>query len=290
VSTGPDDANVNRSDEPGDLAETDHALLLALTHGRRDGKPLSAGQEQLLNEWLGERLSTADAERAIALVKQNSLAAEHVLERRLVAAANRGPQIPAALSARILRAAQATGRSQQPVFGLRWPILSRLQWSAAGAAVAATIAAGLFGVLTSREHGPSAQRVQLAMVTLDDRRVPSGAPQVRSLRPDGTTPADSGFRDIDIPADLLRRAIASVGGLDTGKLADQLLVYLPMPSKPTAPVRIVIDSAISERLNGEWSGRMIVPVRVYDIDDSRMQATRDSLQATAGTMLLTIRR
>jgi len=285
VSTGPDD--VDRSGGSDDLAATDHALLLALTRGRQHGAPLSTSQEQLLDEWLGDRLSATDAERAISLVKQNGLAAEYVLERRLVAAANRGPEVPAALSARILRTAQPAGREQRPAFRFRWPILSRLQWSAAGAAVAATIAAGLFGVLTSREHAPSAQRVQLAMVTLDDRRGPSGAPQVRSLRPDGATPTDSEFRDIDIPADLLRRAIASVGGLDTGKLADQLLVYLP---KPTEPVRIMIDSAISQRLNGEWTGRMIVPVRVYDLDDSRMRATRESLQAIAGTMLLTIRR
>jgi hypothetical protein len=290
VSAGPDDANVNQSGEPDDLAAIDHGLLLALTGGRRDGAPLSTVEEQLLDDWLDGRLSAADAERAVALIKQNGLAAEHLLERRLVAAANRGPEVPAALSAQILRAAQATERKPQPAFRFRWPILSRLQWSAAGAAVAATIVAGLFGVLTSREPGPSAQRVQLAMVTLDDRRVLSGPSQFRSLRSDGTTPTDLGFRDVDIPADVLRRTIASVDGLDSGKLADQLMVYLPAPSKPAEPIRIAIDAAISERLAGEWAGRMIVPIRVYDLDDSRMRAARESLQAAAGTVLLTVRR
>ena len=131
------------------------------------------------------------------------------------------------------------------------------------------------------------------MVTLDDRRVLSGAPQYRSLRSDGTAPADAGFRDIDIPADVLRRAIASVDGVDSGKPADQLMLYLPSPPKPAepaAPIRIVIDSVISERLTGEWTGRMIVPVRAYDLDDTRMRATRESLQAPAGTVLLTVRR
>jgi hypothetical protein len=35
---------------------------------------------------------------------------------------------------------------------------------------------------------------------------------------------------------------------------------------------------------------MIVPIRVYDLDDSRMRAARESLQAAAGTLLLTVRR
>jgi len=101
------------------------------------------------------------------------------------------------------------------------------------------------------------------MVTLDDRRVLSGAPQYRSLRSDDTAPAD------------------------------QLMVYPPSPPKPAepaAPIRIVTDSVISERLTGEWTGRMIVPVRAYDLDDTRMRAMRESLQAPVGTVLLTVRR
>ena len=48
---------------------------------------LSADQERLLDDWVAGRLAPEDAERAAALVKQNTLAAERVLERRLLEAA-----------------------------------------------------------------------------------------------------------------------------------------------------------------------------------------------------------
>ena len=107
MSAASNDSDMNRSGEPDDLAAVDHALLLALTRIRHDSAPLSASQEQLLDDWLDGRLPATEAGRAVALIKQNGLAAEHVLERRLVAAANSGAEVPAALSARKFCARQS---------------------------------------------------------------------------------------------------------------------------------------------------------------------------------------
>jgi hypothetical protein len=280
----------NQSDEPDDLRSIDQALLLALSRTPRGGVPLTADQEQLLDAWLTGRLSEVEADRAVALTKQNAFAAEHILERRLVTAAEAGSAVPAALSLRIMKVAQPAELRPRSLFRFRWPILSSLQWSAAGAAVAATIAAGVFGVLALRENTQTYQRVQLAMVTIDDRRALSGTPQYRTLRSDGTAPAAVGCRDVDIPVDLLRRAIASAEGAERGAVAAQLLVYLPSGPEIAEQTQLAIDSTLADRLSGEWNGRLIAPVRAYNLDHASMRAIRENLKAQAGTVLLTVRR
>lgn len=304
MTGAPSDMETNRqSGEPDDLTAMDRALLLALSSVRRDGAPLSVFQEDLLDEWMAGQLLPADSDRAAALIARNGLAAERVLERRLVGAANSGSEVPAALSSRVLRAAQSsqveqTAQSAQvrprQSARFRWSILS---WSAAGAAFAATIAIAVFGLPNWRENAQSYQRIQLAMVTIDDRRPFSGSPQVRSLRSNApalaTAAATEGFRDFDIPADLLRRAIASAGGADRATVASQLLAYLPPGTEAAGQSQVVIDSALANALSREWSARTIVPIRVYDLGDARAKAIRDSLRAKLGTapqVLLTVRR
>lgn len=288
---------MDRKDQPGEpdeLRSIDRALLLALSRVQRDGAPLSVDQEHLLDGWVAGRLSGAEADRAADLIKRNAFAAERILERRLVTAADSGSAVPVALTTRILKAAQPTRAAPRKSFSFSWSILGSLQWSAAGAAIAATIAAGVFGITTWQANNRSAQRIQLAMVTIDDRRALSGAPQYRTLRSDGTpTTTASGFRDVDIPADLLRRAMTSAEGADHGAVASQLLVYLPPRSEEPGGTQIAIDSALADRLSGEWTGRMIVPVRVYDLDDARLRGLRESLPVQGGTrphVLLTVRR
>jgi hypothetical protein len=228
------------------------------------------------------------------LAKRNSFAAERIMERRLVAAAESSLAIPPALKTRVLMAAQPARMEPRKTRQSRWLVFSALQWSVAGAAIAATLAAGAFGIIAWNMNTLSNQRVQLAMVTIDDRRALIGAPQYRTLRRDGTAPAAAdGFRDIDIPADLLRRAIARAGSNDQGPVASQLRVYLPPRAGATEPPKIVIDSILVDRLSDEWSGRIIVPIRAYDLDDARMKAVRENLSAQLGTdpqILLTIRR
>jgi hypothetical protein len=279
--------DTNPSSESDELRSVDHALLLAAARTRRQAIPLDAGQEQLLIDWVDGRLSKDEAGRAENLTRTNSFAAERVLERRLVAAAEAGPPVPPALTARVLKMAQPPAPKPQGFLGFRWPMLSSLQWSAAGAAMAAAIVAGVLGLFTGQENTPSVQRVQLAMVTLDDRR-PGFGSQMRSLNSDGRTPS-AAYQDIDIPVDVLRRAIADAEAAELGSVATQILAYLP-PGRGTSKLtQVAIDSALATHLSGDWNGRMIAPVRAYNLDEPGLRATREKLNARPGTILLTAR-
>ena len=288
--------------EPSDLGAMDRALLLALSSVRRESVPLSSDQENLLDDWMAGRLAPADADRAAQLTARNGLAAEHVLERRLIGAANAGVGVPAALSARVLATVyrarteprRAAALAAEPRRSSRsgWSIFG---WSAAGLAFAATIAVAVFGVQNWREITQPSQRMQLAMVTIDDRRPFSGASQMRSLRNNASAPtqATEGFRDVNIPADLLRRAIASAESRHRPAAVAQLKDYLPPDFDKGSQAQVVIDSALSDALSRQWSSRTIVPIRVYDLADAHTKAIRDSLRLKLGTtpqVLLTIRR
>jgi hypothetical protein len=312
-------------DESDNLQPIDQALILALASVKRGGAPLTVNQEDLLDDWVAGRLSPSEAARAAELAAHNGLAAERVLERRLVEAANTGAAVPAALTVRVLEVArpapvratrdksapaasnQTAARHSAPVSvyprddeapipavrearGIRWSIFG---WSAAGLAFAATLAIAVFGMPGLRESTQSAQRIQLAMVTLDDRRPFTGVSQARSLRGGPTTAASTeGFRDVDIPADLLRRAVAGASGAERARSMDQLLAYLPPGAEKSVRSQVAIDSTLSKALAGEWSQRTIVQVRVYDLRDPRTKAIQDSLRAKLGTLpqaLLTVR-
>src|SRR5215475_15956638 len=121
-----------------DPPEVDDPVMLAVLANRgRESRALSPDEERLLDDWAAGRLAPDDAARAAAVVKQNALAAERVLERRLQAAAEEDPPIPQALSARILQAAAPPKAS---AIGAWWRSLGRRQWiSIAGAAALASI-------------------------------------------------------------------------------------------------------------------------------------------------------
>src|ERR1700694_230356 len=83
----------------------DPVMLAVLSNRGRDATLLSSDQERLLDDWLGGRLAPEQAERAAALAKQNTLAAERVLERRLLEASRKSPTVPQDLEGRGLEAA-----------------------------------------------------------------------------------------------------------------------------------------------------------------------------------------
>jgi len=159
---------------PEDLNEIDRAMLSAISHRQRDDIPMSFEQERLLDSWIAGRLSSDDADRAAELTKHNKLAAERILERRLVAVANEGPDVPSALSARILSASRPPISGRGALFSLRWPTFSAWQWSGLGAAAAAIAVIAVIAVLgfeVWRVHLQSDQSFQIAMVTIEDRSV-----------------------------------------------------------------------------------------------------------------------
>ena len=152
----------DHGDEPG----TDQAMLLALMNRGRDKAPLSAEQEELLDDWMAGDLPGAEVSRAEALAKNNIFAAEHILERRLMAAASHEPPVPAGLTARILN----MGRPRTPKrYGFRWPALGAWQWSALVGAMAAAVTVVVVG-LQQFTAPQSSMRVQLAMA-MSDRSV-----------------------------------------------------------------------------------------------------------------------
>jgi hypothetical protein len=285
---------------PEELMAVDAAMMVALTHRPRTGNPLTADQEFLLDRWVSGQLSPSDMERAVELTKQNFLAAERVLERRLIAAADESPEVPAALSSRVLQAvrpkerASATAAAAPAAASSFWSALSAWQWSGLGAAVAATLVIAVVGMRMWHEQPKSYKLMQFAMVTIDDRGG-VGSSRVRSLQPEQQQQQQqqqSGYHDTEMPTDLLRRTIADVAG--RGSVSpSEWTKFLPEAAQQAANTQVLIDRSVSERiLSGDWKSRNAVPVRIYDLADPRWSSIRSQvgrLPADTRALLVTQR-
>jgi hypothetical protein len=305
-----------------ELRSTDQAILTALSHCQGDSTPLSLDQERLLDGWVTGRLSSFDADRAAELAKHNAFAAERVMERRLISAANEGPAVPGRLAARVLRASRPPRSVTRRIFNLQWPTLSGWQWSsdstvtlplmfglgAAAMAVAAIVA--VFGFQFWQQQLRPEQSRQIAMVTIEDRSVLAEKvtrtrgihPQVqkegeaepgRKTPPSGEAAIKSRFRDIDIPIALLQRAITSASNDKGAAEYPELMNYLHAQSDPfNGQPRILIDSALADKLSKNLDQNGSIRVRVYDLDDSRAAKIRGKIkpaQADSHLALLTPR-
>jgi hypothetical protein len=297
-----------------DLNEIDRAMLSAISHRQRDNTPLSPEQERLLDDWIAGRLPSSEADRAAELTKFNKLAAERILDRRLIAAANEGPDVPSALSERILSASRPPMSGRGGLFNWRWPTFSAWQWSGLGAAATAAIA--VIAVFTlvfwqglsdhdfqfAREQLSSDQRFQIAMVTIEDRNALIEEPRYRtrgrrqqSSNSDGPTtqtPTVSGIHDLEIPTTLLRRAINS------SSYDKQFIEHSELMSSLRAQEQsfdsqalILIDSALADSIS-ENTKRSSTQIRVYDLDDPSASTIRSKIRklpADAHAILLTLR-
>jgi hypothetical protein len=285
-----------------DLRSIDRAMLLALSHSQRDSRPLSVDQERLLDSWIADRLPPADADRAAELTKHNRFAAERILERRLVSAANEGPRVPGTSAARVLRASRPPRRGAGGIFNLRWPTLSGWQWSGLGVAVAATAVIAVFGFQFWHDQLRPEQSFQIAMVTIEDRSVfAEGARRTRGIQPQAPAPytsladkpAESRYRDIDIPIVLLRKAITGVSAHKGDVERTELMNYLHARNGAfDNRASILIDSALGESLSSKPDERNSIRVRVYDLDDQRAANIRSKIklpQADAHFILLTLK-
>ena len=183
------------SDEP---EAVDQVMLAVLSNRGRNATVLSAEQERLVDDWMAGRLAPDDAERAAALVRQNALAAERVLERRLQAAASESPPVPQQLTAQILKASAPPKAS---AIGAWWRSLGRWQWtSVAGAAALASILV-VAGMPLLQQMMSGGGPLQVAMVTISDR---GPLFEASDLRMRGTTPppgpvTEERFRDVEMP-------------------------------------------------------------------------------------------
>src|SRR5262249_49326202 len=208
------------------------------------------------------------------------------LERRLQAAAEEDPPIPQALSARILQAAAPPKTS---AMGAWWRALSRRQWMTivGAAALASMLVVAGMPVLQQMMSGSP---LQVAMVTINDR---NPLFEASDLRMRGTAPApasDQRFRDVEMPTGLLKDLVGATGQPKEAT-AREIERYVPgAGGTADRPVRVIIDSALKQRL--ETADRDRTPVRVYDLREPRAADIRTvvgSLPDGARAYLLTVK-
>jgi hypothetical protein len=250
------------SDEP---EAVDQVMLAVLSNRGRDATVLSAEQERLLDDWVAGRLAADDAERAAALVRQNTLAAERVLDRRLQAAASESPPVPQQLTAQILKASAPPTAS--PVVAW-WRSLGRWQWtSIAGAAALASILA-VAGMPVLQQMMSGGGPLQVAMVTINDR---DPLFEASDLRMRGTTPpgpvVGERFRDIEMPISLLKDLLATTGQAKSATSSEVERYVLGAGQTADHPIQVIVDSSVKQRLDASDRDRMLV--RVYDLNDPR---------------------
>ena len=294
---------------PDDLRPAERAMLLALSHRQGDSTPLSSNQERLLDGWIAGRLSPIDAGRAAELTKRNRFAAERVLERRLISAANEGPGVPSTLAARVLSASRSPRTATPKLFNLRWPTLRGWQWSGLGAAVAATAVIAAFGFQFWQAQLRPDQSFQIAMVTIEDRsvlaekvtrtrgiqpQVQKEAERERTTKPSGEEAIKSRFRDIDIPIALLQRAITDASNNKGAAEYSELINHLPGQSNAfKGQAHILIDSELADKLSKNSDQPGSIQVRVYDLDNSGAANIRGKIKPLptgAHFLLLTARK
>jgi hypothetical protein len=318
MSNDPKDReDVPPGDMPDEFVEaTDRAMLSAISQRQRDNTPLSLDQERLLDSWMAGHLPPNEADRAADLTKSNILAAERILERRLLAAANAGPDVPNTLSGRILRASRSPRPGLGRLLKLRWPTLSAWQWSGLGAATAASIAlVAAFGLVLwqglsdqsfqfARVQSRSDQSFQIAMVTIEDRDVLVEGPRYRTRGsqeqtfipspPSSEKPAEKSFSDVQVPTRLLRRAISSASYDKQSIEHSELMTYLRARNESfDSHARILIDSALADSVSESVPKDSSAQIRAYDLNDPRNLTVRSkirTLSVDAHAILLTLRR
>jgi hypothetical protein len=250
------------SDEP---EAVDPVMLAVLSNRGREATLLTSDQERLLDDWVAGRLAPAEAERAAALTKQNSLAAERVLERRLLEAARQSPPVPQDLTARILKASPVAKAS--PTGGW-WRSLDRWRWQGlAGAVVLAGVVA-VVGVPLWQQTMQGGDSMQVAMVTINDRNALFEPSDVR-MRGPGPQPGpvvEQRFHDVEVPTSILKGLVAAAAS-PRSVASREIEPYLSM-SGDGRPAHVIVDSALKAKIDASGdSERMLV--RIYDLEDPR---------------------
>jgi hypothetical protein len=249
------------SDEP---EAVDQVMLAVLSNRGREATVLSADQERLLDEWVAGRLAPGDAERAALLVKQNALAAERVLERRLLEAAQQGPPVPQDLTARVLKASPPPKASPS---GSWWRSFGRWQWTGiAGAAALAAIVA-VVGVPLWQQTLQDSGSIQVAMATINDRN-PLFEPSDLRMRGPGPQPGpvvEQRFRDVEVPTSILK-GLSAAAASSRNAASREIEPYLSL-SGDGRPSHVILDSILKAKIDASGDERMLV--RIYDLEDPR---------------------
>jgi hypothetical protein len=250
------------SDQP---EAVDPVMLAVLSNRGRDATLLTSDQERLLDDWVAGRLAPAEAERAAALTQQNSLAAERVLERRLLEAARQSPPVPQELEARVLRAGLPPKAAPS---GAWWRPLGRWQWTAIAGALALAAIVAVVGVPLWQQVMQSGDSLQVAMVTINDRN-PLFEPSDLRRRGPGPAPGpvvEQRFHDVEVPISILKGLLAAAAA-PRSAASREIEPYLSM-SGDGRPAQVIVDSALKARIEAGADGERM-PVRIYDLEDPR---------------------
>jgi len=256
------------SDQP---ESPDPVMISVLSNRGRNAAVLTGEEERLLDAWVAGELGPDAAERAATLAKRNVLAAERVLERRLLQAATYGPPVPQALTDRILTSASGTAAQARPAPRRR--LFGPWQWTGfAGAAVLTAILAVVAMPLLHQLMQGDAP-LQVAMVTIADRTALFEPSDIRMRGAPVPPPSERRFQDVELPANILR-ALLGPTGTPQAEAYRQIEPYLSRArAAGSRPLRIVVDAALRDRL-GSGDGDGSVAVRIYDLDDPRSAAIR----------------
>jgi hypothetical protein len=250
------------SDEP---EAVDPVMLAVLSNRGRDGTPLSADQEGLLDDWVAGRLAPEQAERAAALAKRNTLAAERVLERRLLQAAKQSPPAPQDLERRVL---QATPLPRIEAPANWWRSLGRWRWQGLAGALALAAIVAVVGVPLWQQTMQGGESMQVAMVTINDRN-PLFEPSDVRMRGPGPQPGpvvEQRFHDVEVPTSILKGLVAAATS-PRSAASREIEPYLSM-SGDGRPAHVIVDSALKAKIDaGGDAERMLV--RIYDLEDPR---------------------
>ncbi len=243
----------------------DPVMLAVLSNRGRDGALLSADQERLLDDWVAGRLAPEQAERAAALAKQNTLAAERLLERRLLEAARQSPTVPQDLEERVLKAAPLSRTSAAAGW---WRSLGRWRWQGlAGAVVLAGVVA-VVGVPLWQQTMQGGESMQVAMVTINDRN-PLFEPSDVRMRGPGPQPGpvvEQRFHDVEVPTSILKGLLAAAAS-PRSAASREIEPYLSM-SGDGRPAHVIVDSALKAKIDASADGERML-VRIYDLEDPR---------------------
>ena len=250
------------SDQP---EAVDPVMLAVLSNRGRDATLLTSDQERLLDDWVAGRLAPAEAERAAALTQQNSLAAERVLERRLLEAARQSPTVPQELEARVLRASLPPKAAPS---GAWWRPLGRWQWTTIVGALALAAIVAVVGVPLWQQGLQGGDSLQVAMVTINDRN-PLFEPSDLRTRGPGPPPGpvvEQRFHDVEVPTSILKGLLAAAAA-PRRAASREIEPYLSM-SGDGRPAQVIVDSALKARIDAGADGERM-PVRIYDLEDPR---------------------
>jgi hypothetical protein len=249
------------SDEP---EAVDQVMLAVLANRGRNAIVLSADQERLLDDWVAGGLAPEDAERAAMLVRQNSLAAERVLERRLQAAAQQSPPVPHDLTARVLKANAAAKAAPS---GGWWRSFGRWQWAGIVGAVALASIVAVVGVPLWQQTMQGGGSIQVAMATINDRNPLFEPFDIRMRGPGPQAPAvDQRFRDVEVPTSILK-GLSAAEAREPNTASREIEPYLSL-SGDRRPAHVILDSALKAKIDASADGER-TPVRIYDLEDPR---------------------